>query len=59
MLGWLCLLGWLLFATMIIFFAMIQRSYKGKEPHMPAWIIGTTSFWVIAIILKIAIFGWW
>lgn len=65
MLAWLCLLGWMLLMSLVTYIAAIAHEWGGglfsrgnyvnwKIVH---WIVKLE--WIVAIILKVAIWGWW
>jgi hypothetical protein len=67
MLAWLCLLGWLLLITLIIYgnaclseFAECFNIWgtKSKDTNWLAVNILVAFTWIISIVLKVAIFGW-
>lgn len=67
MLGWLCLLGWLLFITVVSYGLGILNetsqsplgSVHDVDTNWKSINVFVIAFWLISIILKVAIWGWW
>ena len=70
MLGWLCLLGWLLLITFIAYAGAFCGDFMSawgnawgwpteKPTNWKAFNIKLFVFWAISIILKVLIWGWW
>jgi len=68
MLAWLCLLGWLLLITVIIygnaFLGEIAGCFyiwgcKSNDTNWLAINLIAAFIWIISIVLKVAIWGWW
>lgn len=70
MLAWLCLLGWLLLFTVVTItlgmvnecsdeWTRIWTPLPSKPTNWVATNIFIVASWVISIILKVVIWGWW
>ena len=69
MLGWLCLLGWLLLFTVVTLVLNALSDFQNGMGRAFGWPAPATNWtavkifigavWLISIILKVAIWGWW
>ena len=69
MLGWLAILGWLLFITVVIYVLNIINDFSNSMGEAFGWPAPRTnwtavnilvaSIWIISIVLKVVIWGWW
>ena len=69
MLAWLCLVGWLLFVTVVIyalafiggFMDALSGLWGGglRKTNQSYTNLLVGAIWIISIVLKVSIWGWW
>lgn len=64
MLAWLCLLGWMLLMTVVVYVGAAGWEFgglysKGNDVNWKMVHWSVRFCWIVAIILKVAIWGWW